>query len=136
MTAREKASSAASRFALDSGDALIARPRPSAAAGRRRATGPSPRVAVRLGLEAELARPLYYELAEIALAEGHDPPGVWCDGAFFPLDAAMSLVDRFARRWTDPPAEPCSPATICRRRDGRDRRPRCWSRSPTGPSPA
>ena len=49
------------------------------------ADGPSPRVAVRFGLEAELARPLYYELAEIALAEGHNPPGVWSDGAFFPL---------------------------------------------------
>ncbi|QDP20212.1 DUF1285 domain-containing protein [Sphingomonas xanthus] len=47
--------------------------------------GPSPRVAVRFGLEAELARPLYYELAEIALAEARDPPGVWSDGIFFPL---------------------------------------------------
>ena len=41
---------------------------------------------VRHGLEAELARPVYYELAEIALAEGHDPPGVWSGGAFFPLE--------------------------------------------------
>jgi hypothetical protein len=49
--------------------------------------GPSPRVAVRHGLEAELARPIYYELAEIALAEGGDPPGVWSDGRFFALDA-------------------------------------------------
>jgi hypothetical protein len=48
--------------------------------------GPSPRILVRHGLEAELARPLYYELAEIALAEGHDPPGVWSGGTFFPLD--------------------------------------------------
>jgi hypothetical protein len=47
--------------------------------------GLSPRVAVRFGLEAELARPLYYELAEIALAEGHDPPGIWSDGIFFGL---------------------------------------------------
>ena len=47
--------------------------------------GPSPRVAVRFGLEAELSRSLYYELAEIALAEGHDPPGVWSDGIFFKL---------------------------------------------------
>ena len=47
--------------------------------------GPSPRVAVRFGLEAELTRPLYYELAEIALAEGHNPPGVWSDGVFFSL---------------------------------------------------
>ena len=44
-----------------------------------------PRIAVRFGLEAELERPLYYELAEVALAEGHDPPGIWSDGAFFPL---------------------------------------------------
>lgn len=49
------------------------------------AKGPSPRVSVRFGLEAELARPLYYELAEIALAEGHQPPGIWSDGQFFAL---------------------------------------------------
>lgn len=69
---------------LDSGDALIIGPdhplRIVATAG-----GPSPRVAVRQGLEAELARPVYYELAEIALAEGADPPGVWSDGHFFAL---------------------------------------------------
>ena len=47
--------------------------------------GPSPRVAVRHGLEAELSRPIYYELAELALNEGGDPPGVWSDGCFFPL---------------------------------------------------
>ena len=47
--------------------------------------GPSPRVVVRGGLEAELARPVYYELAEIALAEGANPPGVWSDGQFFAL---------------------------------------------------
>ena len=48
--------------------------------------GPSPRVTIRHGLEAELARPVYYELAEIALAEGDDAPGVWSDGVFFALD--------------------------------------------------
>lgn len=52
--------------------------------------GPSPRVLVRGGLEAELARPVYYELAEIALAEGHDPPGLWSDGCFFALAPAES----------------------------------------------
>jgi hypothetical protein len=52
------------------------------------AQGPSPRILVRHGLEAELSRPTYYELAEIALAEGGDPPGVWSNGAFFPLDLA------------------------------------------------
>jgi hypothetical protein len=48
--------------------------------------GPSPRIAVRHGLEAELARPLYYELADIALAEGHHSPGIWSDGVFFRLE--------------------------------------------------
>ena len=48
--------------------------------------GPSPRVMVRHGLEAELTRPVYYELAELALAEGNEPPGIWSDGAFFPLE--------------------------------------------------
>ena len=55
--------------------------------------GPSPRVLVRHGLEAELSRPLYYELAEIALAEGYDPPGIWSDGAFFPLAPVHSAVE-------------------------------------------
>jgi hypothetical protein len=69
---------------LDSGDALIVgRDNPLTVVDTPE--GPSPRVAVRFGLEAELARPLYYELADIALAEGHDPPGIWSDGQFFPL---------------------------------------------------
>ena len=72
---------------LDSGDAVIVGPQhPLTVAAT--AHGPSPRVLVRHGLEAELARPVYYELAEIALAEGDDPPGVWSDGAFFPLAAS------------------------------------------------
>lgn len=70
---------------LDSGDALIVgKDHPLWVA--KRPDGPSPRVAVRHGLEAELARPVYYELAEIALAEGSHPPGVWSDGSFFALD--------------------------------------------------
>jgi len=69
---------------LDSGDALIVGPAHLLTIVDTPG-GPSPRVAVRFGLEAELARPLYYELAEIALAEGHNPPGVWSDATFFPL---------------------------------------------------
>lgn len=46
-----------------------------------------PYLAVRGGLEALIARPVYYELAEIALSEGTEPPGVWSGGAFFPLEA-------------------------------------------------
>jgi hypothetical protein len=72
-------------FRLDSGDAVIL-----GATNPLRLVpgehGPSPRIAVRHGLEAELARPVYYELAEIALAETHDPAGIWSDGIFFPLD--------------------------------------------------
>ena len=69
---------------LDSGDGLVIGPaHPLAVVDTD--LGPSPRIAVRFGLEAELVRPLYYELAEIALAEGHDPPGVWSDGMFFRL---------------------------------------------------
>lgn len=47
--------------------------------------GPYPRLLVRGALEAALARPVYYELAELALAEGSDPPGIWSDGAFFAM---------------------------------------------------
>ena len=72
-------------FELDSGDAVILGPEHPLRIAED-AHGPSPRVLVRHGLEAELARPVYYELAELALAEGHDPPGIWSDGAFFPLD--------------------------------------------------
>lgn len=53
----------------------------------RTARGPSPRLAVRHGLEAELTRGAYYELAELAIQEGADPPGIWSNGSFFPLDA-------------------------------------------------
>lgn len=47
-----------------------------------------PYLTVRDGLEAAIARPVYYELAEIALEEGADPPGLWSDGVFFPLGSA------------------------------------------------
>jgi hypothetical protein len=69
---------------LDSGDAIIlGRDHPLTIADG--GAGPIPRVAVRHGLEAELSRPIYYELAEVALAEGAEPPGIWSDGCFFPL---------------------------------------------------
>ena len=73
-------------FKLDSGDAVILGPdHPLFVLNAE--TGPSPRLLVRHGLEAELSRPVYYELVQMALAEGNDPPGVWSNGAFFPLDA-------------------------------------------------
>ncbi|HXG99675.1 MAG TPA: DUF1285 domain-containing protein [Sphingomicrobium sp.] len=71
-------------LALDSGDAVIVGPDHPLLVIET-GDGPSPRVAVRHGLEAELTRALYYELAEIAIAEGHDPPGIWSNAAFFAL---------------------------------------------------
>jgi len=71
-------------FRLDSGEAVILGPdRPLRII--ETATGPSPRILVRHGLEAELSRSVYYELAELALAEANEPPGIWSSGAFFPL---------------------------------------------------
>lgn len=54
---------------------------------RLRGEAQQPYLAVRGGLEALIARPVYYELADLALAEGADPPGLWSDGIFFPLVA-------------------------------------------------
>jgi hypothetical protein len=72
-------------FSLDSGDAVILGPEhPLRAVATE--TGPSPRLLVRHGLEAELTRPVYYELAEIALSAADEPPGVWSDGILFSLD--------------------------------------------------
>jgi len=72
-------------LSLDSGDAVIVGPgHPFRVIEEER--GPSPRVSVRHGLEAELSRSIYYELAEIAIAEGHEPIGVWSGGCFFPLE--------------------------------------------------
>jgi hypothetical protein len=74
-------------FRLDSGDVVILGAEHPLSIGETE-HGPSPRVLVRQGLEAELARPVYYELAELALAEGHEPPGIWSDGIFFNLDSS------------------------------------------------
>ena len=72
-------------FRLDSGDVVILGPdHPMRVVETDH--GPSPRILVRHGLEAELTRPVYYELAETALAEGHEPPGVWSNGSFFALE--------------------------------------------------
>jgi hypothetical protein len=72
-------------FRLDSGDAVILGPdHPLRLIDDEH--GLSPRLLVRHGLEAELSRPVYYELAEIAVAEGHEPAGVWSQAEFFPLE--------------------------------------------------
>ena len=69
-------------FRLDSGDVVILGPdHPVHVAEDKQ----GPRILVRHGLEAQLARPVYYELAELALAENHRPVGLWSSGTFFPL---------------------------------------------------
>ncbi|MDP8994161.1 MAG: DUF1285 domain-containing protein [Pseudomonadota bacterium] len=72
-------------FRLNTGDVVVAGPehplRLAPGSG-----GPHPYVQVRPGLEALVARPVYYELAELALGEGGDPAGLWSGGAFFALE--------------------------------------------------
>ncbi len=72
-------------FRLDSGDAIILGPdHPLRIVDTP--SGPSPRLLVRYGLEAEVTRSVYYELAELALASDENPPGVWSSGDFFALE--------------------------------------------------
>lgn len=51
----------------------------------QRDDGPHPYLHVRGGLEALIARPVFYELAERALAGDDALPGVWSAGTFFAL---------------------------------------------------
>jgi hypothetical protein len=71
-------------FRLNTGDLVVAGP----AHPLRFNAGPHPYVEVRNGLDALVVRPVYYELAEIALGEGATPAGVWSNGIFFPLEQA------------------------------------------------
>lgn len=74
-------------FRLNTDEVVVA----GAAHGLRiveREDGPHPYLHVRGGLEALVARPVYYELAEIAIAEGAEPLGLWSDGAFLALGQA------------------------------------------------
>ncbi len=52
---------------------------------------PDPRLHVRgavgNGLDARIDRALYYELVEMALAGGEEPPAIWSNGVRFPLVA-------------------------------------------------
>jgi hypothetical protein len=72
-------------FRLNTGDVVMAGPNNPLRfeAGDE---GPHPYLLVRHGLEALIARPVYYELANLALAEGADPAGLWSGGAYFPLE--------------------------------------------------
>lgn len=74
-------------FRLNTGDIVTAGPaHPLRFASRD--DGPHPYLHVRGGLEALVARAVYYELAELALAGDDAPPGLWSGGAFFALEPA------------------------------------------------
>lgn len=72
-------------FRLNTGDPVIAGAEHAIHVDEK-PEGPEPSLHVRGGLAARIARPVYYELAALALEEGADPPGLWSDGVFFRLD--------------------------------------------------
>jgi len=76
---------AALTFRLNTGDLVTAGPM-NALRFADGDDGPRPYLHVRGGMEALIARSVYYELADMALSNGDDPPGVWSNGAFFPLE--------------------------------------------------
>ena len=74
-------------FRLNTGDLVSAGP-DNPIHVRETPDGPHPYVHVRGGLEALVARSVYYELMNLALDEAADPTGLWSNGAFFALDGS------------------------------------------------
>ena len=72
-------------FRLNTGDLITAGPDHPLTI-RESENGPHPYLHVRAGLEALVARSVYYELMNLALEEGSAPVGLWSDGVFFRLD--------------------------------------------------
>jgi uncharacterized protein len=78
-------------FVTNLGDVTLAGPDAPLRVETDPETGePSPYVLVRGQLEAKLARPVFYELANLAepAPDGSDTLGVWSQGVFFPLGPA------------------------------------------------
>ncbi|MET0371160.1 MAG: DUF1285 domain-containing protein [Sphingobium sp.] len=76
-------------FRLNTGDLVAAGPT-NGISLRPHEDGPHPYVHVRGGLEALIARSVYYELMNLALEEEGDRHGIglWSNGVYFPLDGA------------------------------------------------
>lgn len=77
-------------FRTNVGDVIVAGPEHRLTI-EDRGHGPHPYLRVRGRLDALVARPVYYELAELALdaaPDGDGAIGVWSDGAFFALAPA------------------------------------------------
>lgn len=67
-------------FRLNSDDLVVAGPQ-----HRLELRNGLPYLHVRAGLWAKLARPVYYELAELALEENPDAPNIWSNSAEFSI---------------------------------------------------
>lgn len=88
LEAKGEGQSGELRFLTNVGDEIVAGPENPIRVAEDPKTGePSPYVRVRGGLEARLARPVFYELADRA-EEREGALGVWSGGAFFRLGAA------------------------------------------------
>lgn len=74
-------------FRLNTGD-LVSAGSDNPITIRETADGPHPYLHVRGGLDALVARSVYYELMNLALDEGTDQVGLWSNGVFFPLDGS------------------------------------------------
>lgn len=68
-------------FRLNTDEHVIAGPSNPMRVETREDGTPRPYVQVRRGLDALINRAVFYQLADLALA--NDPPGVWSDGVFF-----------------------------------------------------
>ena len=74
------------RFTTNVGDEVVAGPHDPIRVETDPATGePAPYVHVRKGLEARIARPVFYQLVDLAELDGDGFLGVWSGGAFFRL---------------------------------------------------
>lgn len=75
-------------FRINSDDLLICGAEHELAV-QNRGGGPMPYLHVRDNLWAKLARPVFYELTELALANDPAKPAVWSDGTKFSLEAML-----------------------------------------------
>jgi hypothetical protein len=74
-------------FRLNTGE-IVAAGADNALTIREDENGPHPYLHVRAGLEALVARSVYYELMNLALEEDATPVGLWSNGRFFALDGS------------------------------------------------
>ncbi len=92
MKADGEGAAARLHFRLNTDDIVTAGP-DNAIRFEAHADGPRPYLHVRRGLEALISRAVYYELADRALADANGAPGIWSDGAFFPMEPVQGPVE-------------------------------------------